>query len=233
MWNTVNNRIPTVRELQVRVNSLNILKQLKLEPLVVDGIDGPKTRHALKMVKEYFGFGMDEEILDTQGITRVHWHWTAGHHEVSEFDRSHYNILINGDGSRVDGGAPPEQQAHYIPGKVGVSHTYNANTGAVGVAMGCMAGATESGGVVDMGSSPMNWVQVDSMLEVTAALCKQFNIVPSPETCLSHAEVQGTLGIRQRNKWDIRVLPDHPTKLIPAREAGDILRKRMIDKYWV
>lgn len=222
----------TIRDWQIRINSLGILGELKLEPLVVDGKQGAKTRHAIEMVQQHYGYTTKEEIFFSSQLSRVHWHWAASSYNVTEELRSHYNLVVDSQGDLIDGGAPPLQQAHYIPGKVGVSHTLNANTGAIGISMACMGNASTQGNLVDMGKYPMTWKMIDSMLEATVDYCKRYDIKVSAYTTLSHAEVQENLGIRQNGKWDIRVLPDNPTKLLGAREAGDRLRTRMVEKFW-
>ena len=67
------------------------------------------------------------------------------------------------------------------------------------------------------------------MLDWTMDLCEEYDIPVSPWTTLSHAEVQQTLGIKQRWKWDYKVLPGY-TKSVDARIVGDILRDRMISR---
>lgn len=180
----------------------------------------------------------DKKTIETfnnikkNGIKRIHWHWAASTYKITDFIKSHYNIVIDYKGNEYQGAAKPIEQATYVPGKIGVSHTYMANTGAVGISIAAMAGAYTSGNTVRMGDYPITWESIDSMLNVTSRLCKEFNITPSKETTLSHAEVEPNIGIKQRGKWDIRVLPDNPTELLNATECGDILRKRMMDKFW-
>lgn len=232
MWNSLGKKVQPIRNYQIRINSLGFLQRQGFDPLVVDGMEGEKTRSAIEQGLSYYGFSHKDLLLSPSGILRVHWHWTAGSYTVSDETASHYNMVIDYKGQRYDGGALPAQQAAYIPGQVGVSHTLNANTGAIGISVACMHGATTSGDKVTMGKYPMTWESIDEMLKATAELCKEFDIVPSPWTTLSHAEVQPNIGIKQRGKWDIRVLPDRPNALLDAREAGDILRKRMNEKFW-
>ena len=81
------------------------------------------------------------------------------------------------------------------------SHTLNANSGAIGVSMCCMAGAREQ--PFSAGTAPMTQVQWDTMIAVVADLARRYNIPVTPVTILTHAEVQPNLEITQRNKWDI------------------------------
>ncbi|MGH1356615.1 MAG: peptidoglycan recognition protein family protein [Thalassovita sp.] len=81
----------------------------------------------------------------------------------------------------------------------------NANTGAIGLSLDCMAGAQEW--PFDASKHPMTRAQVEALAATTARLCKQYDIPVSRWSTLSHAEIQPTLGIRQRFKWDITWLP--------------------------
>ena len=217
----------SIRDYQIRVNSLRILK----EPLVVDNKDGPKTRYGILQAKDYFNVRRQEDIFHSSGINRIHWHWTASTYEVNDNVTKHYNNCFDIKGICYNGGSLPKDQASYDYKRgVGVSHTLNANTGAIGLAVVACADRKVTNwakGIVNIGKYPMNWKQIDSMLKKTAEYCLEYDIRPSPWTVLTHAEVQGNIGIKQRGKWDIRVLPDEPTVLLDALEAGNILRKRM------
>ena len=102
------------------------------------------------------------------------------------------------------------------------------NTGWVGISQDAMAGAQES--PLNWGSHPITWEGIDAMLEQTMDVCKEYDSPISKWTTLSHAEVQETLGVKQRWKWDYKVLPGD-TRSRNAVEVGDILRKRMVEKY--
>ena len=155
-------------------------------------------------------------------MQRIIVHWTAGGHKASELDRAHYHILIQGDGSLVRG--IPTIDLNQAPAKKGyAAHTLNCNTGSIGVSLCCMAGAVES--PFNAGSAPMTKAQWDKLPIVLATLCERYSITPGPKTVLSHAEVQSTLGIKQRGKWDIARLAFDKT-VIGAKACGDIFRKR-------
>lgn len=222
--------INSVRDYQIRCNSLRLPESTVLE---VDGMNGPNTRKQIALVMKAKRVSNQEDIMDPSGIYRIHWHWTASTYAVNWDVVKHYNYVFDKDGNKYDGGTPPQQQAVYIPNKFGVSHTLNANTHAVGLSVAAMGGAEAnwSTGAVNQGKYPLTWEGIDAMLKETAILCKIFDIRPSQWTTLSHAEVQGTLGIKQNGKWDFQVLPDNPTKLMTAQATGDILRKRMQEKF--
>ncbi|MBD8665307.1 N-acetylmuramoyl-L-alanine amidase [Rhizobium sp. CFBP 8752] len=138
-------------------------------------------------------------------ITGIVFHWTAGQNKASDLDRSHYHLLIEGDGKHVRG--VPSIDLNSLPkAKSGyAAHTLNCNTGFIGVSLCGMAGAIEI--PFSAGKQPITRVQWDELSNVLAQLCKRYGIKVSRETVLSHAEVQTNLGIKQKGKWDIARLP--------------------------
>ena len=60
----------------------------------------------------------------------------------------------------------------------------------------------------------------DVLPAVLADLCQRYGIPVTPKTVLSHAEVQGTLGIKQRGKWDISKLAFDPLVVGPDACGG-------------
>lgn len=154
-------------------------------------------------------------------IERIIVHWTAGAHKASGLDKSHYHILIEADGKLVRG-TPSIALNDARGAKAGyAAHTLNCNTGSIGVSLCCMAGAIES--PFKAGSAPMTAVQWCALPFVLADLCRRYGISVTPRTVLSHAEVQGTLGIKQRGKWDITRLAHYPS-LVGAKACGDAFR---------
>lgn len=222
----------TTRDFQVRVNSLGILK----EPLVCDNANGPKTQQAIAQAMAYLKVKKSEEIFHPAGLNRVHWHWTAGDYLVTPIpgpnndEADHYNDVFDLNGKHT-AGVPAIDQAYYDSGVRGASHTLSANTGAIGVSVAAMGDASYHGSVADSGKWPINWVQIDAMLKRTAEYCKMYDIEVSKWTTLSHAEIQPTLLITQKGKWDIRVLPDDLKLVLDPVKAGDILRRRLSEKF--
>lgn len=150
-------------------------------------------------------------------------HWTAGTYRVSAVDRKHYHRITDGDGKTHSGKYKPEDNRNTGDGKY-AAHTRNANTDAIGCAMACMKGAQER--PLSYGKYPMREAQFDAFCRDIAVHCKRYDIVVSAATVLSHAEVEGTLGIKQRGKWDFTVLPFMP-HLKGARACGDEMRRRV------
>lgn len=178
---------------------------------------------------------MTQDVAVSQVIVPASWmpaakmqriivHWTAGQHRASDLDRQHYHLLIEGDGTVVRG--VPTIDLNQSPARAGyAAHTLNCNSGSIGVSLCCMAGAVES--PFDAGPQPMTRTQWDKAADVLAVLCARYGIEPTRQTLLSHAEVQDTLGIRQRGKWDISRLAFDPST-VGAHACGDRLRRETL-----
>ncbi len=162
-------------------------------------------------------------------MSRVILHWTAGSHKASDFDREHYHILIESDGKVVKGipsialNSEPKVQKNYA------AHTLNCNTGSIGVSLCCMGGNDVREKPFNAGKFPLTKAQWDMASSVVAELCKRYGIIVSPRTVLSHAEVQTNLGITQRGKWDIAILPFDPS-FNTAKKVGDRFRSEVAAK---
>ena len=208
-----------IRQLQARVNEFG-------HSLVVDGIYGPRT-HAATM--EALGEPAKPAPPTTPGgqalvpanwmpnanMSRIIVHWTAGNHRANAVDKRAYHIIVEGDGNVVRGNP-------VIGGPA--SHTLNANTGSIGVALAGMVGARER--PFDAGRAPLTQVQWNAAMHVLAELAARYRISVSRTTILSHAEVQNNLGIAQRGKWDIAILPFDPSFNTAAR-VGDRMRNEV------
>lgn len=153
-------------------------------------------------------------------LQRIILHWSAGTHTVSALDRRHYHFIIDGAGAVHTGTHKPEANERPVSGKY-AAHTLNCNTGSIGVALAAMAGAVER--PFDAGKYPITADQVDALIALAARLCAQYGIPVSRKTVLSHAEVQPSLGIAQRGKWDIAWLPGMTGPSDPVT-VGDRLR---------
>lgn len=153
-------------------------------------------------------------------MKRIIYHWTAGTHKASSLDKDHYHFIIEADGKVVNGNKKPEDNLSTADGKY-AAHTRGCNTGSIGVSLACMYGATES--PFDSGKYPMTKAQWDAGVALGAKLAKLYKIPVSPQTILSHAEVQGTLGIKQRGKWDYTRLSWAPD-VKGAAACGNLLR---------
>jgi hypothetical protein len=204
----------TTRDLQARLAALGF------HPGPIDGIRGRRTSAALDAAMHDRVVTDPRHLFHISGLHRIHWHWTAGAYGEIQLELDHYNVLIDHDGAEVAGTFPPLAQANYAPG-LAASHTLNANTGAIGLALDCMAGARER--PFRSGPYPITHDQLEALAILTARLCKRYDIPVSRWSTLSHAEIQPTLGIRQRLKWDITWLPGMTRPGDPV-EVGDRLR---------
>lgn len=201
--------------------------------LFVDGVAGPLTLAALfpstpdEGPAQVLPAGSDaipRGWLPKADMDRVIVHWTAGRHQASVDDRRHYHILWEADGTAVRG-IPTIDKNDASGAKTGyAAHTLNCNTGSVGVSMCCMAQAVES--PFSPGPAPMTQAQWDEMCRGVAQICRHYGIPVTDRTVLTHAEVQGNLGIRQRGKWDVTRIAFRPD-VVGARACGDLLRRQV------
>lgn len=210
----------SAREYQGRVNGI-----MGGPVLTVDGMMGPKTRAGIQEAMRVKGVRHAKDLFN-RGVRGIVWHWTAGAHGIIELERNHYNWLFDRVGSVFDGNHSVQDQVNYDwRNGIGASHTKSMNTGWIGLSVDAMAGAVES--PLNWGTNPLTWEGIDAMLDWTMDLCEEYEIPVSPWTTLSHAEVQQTLGVKQRFKWDYKVLPGY-TRAADARIVGDVLRDRMV-----
>ena len=161
-------------------------------------------------------------------MNRIIIHWTAGGNKANATDKRHYHIIVEGDGNIAYGNHPfsandPIRSPN--DGSTYAAHTRGANTKAIGIAMAGMRGAKER--PFDHGPSPITKVQVAALVAEVARLCRANGIPVTRETVLTHAEVQSTLGIAQRNKWDVMWLPGMAAAG-DAHKIGDHLRERIV-----
>ncbi len=214
----------TVRDYQGRVNGI-----FNKEILKVDGMSGPNTRKGIIDACKFKGVRRKTDLFD-RGVRGVVFHWTAGANGLIALERKAYNFLVDTAGNLYDGNATIAAQVMYDWRKgVGASHTRNMNSGWVGISQDAMAGAKQTNPIT-WGSHPITWKGIDAMLEKTMEICEEYNVPVSRWTTLSHAEVQPTLGVRQKWKWDYAVLPGDTKSRDPV-EVGDVLRKRMLEKF--
>lgn len=153
-------------------------------------------------------------------MQRIIVHWTGGANKASGLDKEHYHILIEGDGNLVRGTHTIADNESAADGRY-AAHTRGCNTGSIGVSLCGMAGAKES--PFNAGSQPITAKQWGVLAGILSDLCRRYAINPGPTTVLSHAEVQGTLGIAQNGKWDIATLPFDPG-IKGAKAIGDQMR---------
>ena len=153
-------------------------------------------------------------------MERVIWHWSAGPHTPTNEDKAHYHRIIDGAGKVHNGKWPISANEKPVKGQY-AAHTLHCNTGSIGIAVAAMAGAQERPFIA--GSHPITPAQVMALVALTRDLCREYGIPVTRQTVMSHAEVQPTLGIKQRGKWDITYLPGMDAPGDPVK-VGDHLR---------
>lgn len=159
-------------------------------------------------------------------MKRIILHWSAGAHRASAIDRDHYHLLIEGDGRVVYGVHEISANKGPIRGAY-AAHTLNCNTDSIGIAVCAMAGAVQS--PFSAGKYPITDAQLRQLVQEVARLAKGYNIPVTRQTILSHAEVQPTLGIKQRGKWDIAWIPGWKSATDPIG-VGDHIRKLVAEQ---
>ena len=80
--------------------------------------------------------------------------------------------------------------------------------------------------VTSDGDYAAHTAQFNAFCKLVADLCVEYGIPVTPQTVLTHAEVQTTLGVQQRGKWDVARLPWRDD-LRGARSVGDYMRQRI------
>lgn len=156
-------------------------------------------------------------------MKRIILHWTGGAHTASNLDKEHYHFIYEGDGNAVRGKWDILDNVSPVKPRNYAAHTLNCNGDSIGLAVACMAGAIEG---KTNGNYPMTEMQLDAMCRAAAHFCKLYGIPVTDRTVLTHAEVQNNLGIKQRGKWDIAVIPFRHD-LVGAKACGDNIRTRV------
>lgn len=161
-----------------------------------------------------------------RGLTRIVMHWSAGADSNQDDDREHYHFIVTRSGKQVAGVHKPEANVN-IKNGIYAAHTRGLNTGSIGVAMDAMRGAIES--PFEAGPEPITGPQLLAFVQLVADLAMTYEIPVTPKTILTHAEVQPTLGVVQRGKWDITWLPGMKMPSRPI-DAGSLLRRMVSDE---
>lgn len=138
-------------------------------------------------------------------MKRIHWHWTAGAPGINPKESDSYNFVITWPDGEVVPCVPVERQIPPLVNGAYAAHTKGANSWAIGISIDAMAGAKER--PFSAGEYPITEKQVQALVKLSHDLGKKYGIPVTPETMLTHAEVQPVLGIKQNQKWDITWLP--------------------------
>ena len=162
-----------------------------------------------------------------QTMNRLILHHSAGTHTPSSSDKTHYHRIVDGSGQVISGYHPIRANAigqKLVSGKY-AAHTLNLNGGSIGLAMACMHEASWSNPRACR-YFPTS-LQIASMIAEAARLCAEYNIVIDRQHVLSHAEVQQTLGVAQRGKWDFDYDPFGVLDSRDPIKVGDLIREKI------
>lgn len=159
-------------------------------------------------------------------MRRIVSHWTAGSYVANSTDKQAYHLI-----TELKNGKP-----NYVKGVPSIAfnsgglqdgyaaHTRGLNTDSIGMSIACMGGAREA--PFDAGKWPMTLDLFMAHCEAIAQCAAFYEIPITRQTILTHAEVQPTLGVAQRAKWDYTRLPFKP-ELKGAIPIGDYMREQV------
>lgn len=155
-------------------------------------------------------------------MKRLILHWTAGAGQPNNTDYEHYHYLVNKDGLLFQGKYKVKDNENCNDG-VYAQHCGGGNTGAIGVSMCGMAGFN---GVATSTKYPLTKVQCEATFNLCAKLCKQYGLLVTPETVMTHYEFgQKHPKTSSYGKIDIIYLPPYPE--IKKAEIGDFIRNKI------
>ena len=157
-----------------------------------------------------------------QYMKRIIIHWTAGTNKPCGEDFKHYHYLITGAGEVRPGEFKPEDNENCSDGKY-AAHTGGGNTGSIGVSMCGMAGFN---GSANSTKYPLTKVQCEATFNLCAKLCKQYGLLVTPDTVMTHYEFgQKHPKTSSYGKIDIIYLPPYPQ--VKKQEIGDFIRNKI------
>jgi hypothetical protein len=156
-------------------------------------------------------------------MKRIIMHWTGGDGQVNGLDLEHYHSVVDAKGRVVWGIHKPEANLNIKNGDY-AAHTRGCNTGSIGTAMAAMSGAIQR--PFKAGAHPITAPQLTAFVKHVADFCDLYKIPVTRKTVLTHAEVEPTLDIWQRGKWDICWIPGMDAPADPV-QVGDNLRARI------
>ena len=138
-------------------------------------------------------------------ISQIYLHWTAGRYGQL-YDDYHFNI--DADGSSVYQTCTQLTELK--------SHTWQRNTGAIGIALCCACGALpHNGRDTDFGKFPPTPRQIDAAGKLVAKLAQGLNIPIDRRNILTHCEAAlidgyGPYSGDAETRWDLWYLRDSP-----------------------
>lgn len=147
-----------------------------------------------------------EEARKVGRDVKIYLHWSAGHYDQF-FDDYHANIAEDGslyvsvdDFSTV------------------LAHTWQRNTGAIGISIACCYNATTS----NLGAEPPTVAQIEALARVVCILAEALDLTIDKERVMTHAEAADLDGYGPAStceRWDLWFFAD-----VPKGEGGNVLR---------
>ena len=155
-------------------------------------------------------------------MKRIIIHWTAGSYYPTEFEKSHYHFLVDGNGKIYSGKFKPQDNEICRVGKY-AAHTGGGNTGSIGVAMCAMTGFVNA---KNIGKYPIKKLQFESCMKLCAELAKKYNITVSPKTVLTHYEF-GLQNPKTTSAGKIDIIYIPPYSWVAKEEVGSFVRTKI------
>lgn len=237
----------TVQDLQRRLIALGY------NPGPADGVDGPKTKSAVRLFQIAEGLATDgiagpvtsarlreketkpaaakpgqasiipADWLPNARMKGIVLHWTGGSYVASSLDREHYHFLIEGTPKLVRG-LHSVKDNETVSGKTSDHYAaHTVNCNTGFIGLSLCCMAEAKESPFNAGRAPMTLRQWELMTSAVAELSRRYSIPVTDRTVLSHAEVQNNLGIQQRGKWDFTRLAFEPS-IVGAKACGDKIR---------
>lgn len=150
-------------------------------------------------------------------IHHIYLHWTAGRYEQF-FDDYHLNI---------DGKGNVYQTCNQLTDLK--AHTYQRNSGAIGIALCCALDASWTGEMPDFGTVPPTFEQLETLCRVVALLSLVLELPIDAETVMSHCEAASRDGYGPgsgdaETRWDLAYLPNFRFKVMGSYRGGPFVR---------
>lgn len=164
-----------------------------------------------------------------QDSVKIYLHWTAGWYE-NKYDDYHINI---DDAGTLWASTNDLSET--------LAHTWLRNSGSIGIAMCCCAGATTT----DLGECPPTAAQIESMAKCIAVLCRALGLEISIKTVMTHGEAADNDGDDYHSlsqlygpkngceRWDLEFLgtaesPEYNPYAQLGGRGGDVLRGKAV-----
>ena len=158
---------------------------------------------------------LSEAMANRGKIKHIYLHWTAGRYDQF-FDDYHLNI--DGDGKVYHTCASLDERK---------AHTYQRNSGSIGITLCCALDASCQGPEPDLGSCPPTTLQLVALAKVVAVLCVGLGLALDEGAVMTHAEAAlvdgyGAGSGDSETRWDLYWVLNGEGKLI---RGGDHIRQ--------